>query len=126
MLTTILKPFDTFVFIATTSTSIILSLSGIGLIAMPISSDIACGLTIRNKVIYEIVMQKYIEHKKQNERDQQTNESFNKLYRKSLQDKVFDKNENESLCSFFTGYVVETRIEFFYKHQPKNKIKLFQ
>ena len=54
-----LKSFDTFVIIATTSSSITLSLTEIGLIPIPITNSIACGLTISNKVIYEITVQKY-------------------------------------------------------------------
>ena len=50
-LTTILKPFDTFVIFATTSSSITPSLTGIGLIAIPISTATACGLPISNEVI---------------------------------------------------------------------------
>ena len=71
-LTTILKSFDTIVIIATTSTSISLSITGIGLIAIPISTATACGLSITNKVLYEIVMQKYNKYKKQYERDHNT------------------------------------------------------
>ena len=48
-LNTILKSFDTFVFIATTSSFIILSLTGIGLIALAISNSTACGLSIGKK-----------------------------------------------------------------------------
>ena len=55
-LTTILKSLDTFVIVATSS-SITLSLTGIGLIA--ISSASACGLPIANKVIYEVIINKY-------------------------------------------------------------------
>ena len=51
ILNTIKKSFDTFVIIATTSSSIILSFTGSGLIVIPISSGTACGLTNRNKVI---------------------------------------------------------------------------
>ena len=58
-LTTILKSFDTIVILATTSTSIILSVTGIGSLAIPISTATACGLSITNKVLYERVMQKY-------------------------------------------------------------------
>ena len=50
-LTIILKSFDTIVIIATTSSSITFSLSGFGLIVIPISSSFACGLTITNKVL---------------------------------------------------------------------------
>ena len=63
-ITTILKPFDTFVIIAATSSSITLSLTGIGLIVIPISTATACGLSIGNKVLYEIITIKYNKYKK--------------------------------------------------------------
>ena len=83
-LTTILKSFDTLVIIATTSTSITLSLTGIGLRAMPISIATACGLSIGNEVMCEIIINKHNKYKKQYEKDQQKIKSFDKLYRKSL------------------------------------------
>ena len=58
-------------------------------------------------------MQKYNKEKKQYERDQNTIKSFDKLYRKSLQDNVIDKTEYESLCNFFTRYVDENKNESF-------------
>ena len=57
-------------------------------------------------------IQKY---KKQYERDQQTIKSLDKVYRKSLQDKVIDKVEFKSLCNNFTKYVDETKNESFFK-----------
>ena len=71
MLTTVLKSFHTFVIIATTSISLALSLTGIGLLVIPTSLGIACGLAISIKVVYGIVMQKHIKYKKQYEKDQQ-------------------------------------------------------
>ena len=121
-ITTILKSFDTFVIIAGTSSSITLSITGIGLIAIPISTATACGLSIGNKVLYEIIINKYNKYKKLYERDQNTIKSFDKLYRKSLQDNVIDKNEYESLCNSFTNYV---EMNLFYKYEYKNKIKFF-
>ena len=58
-------------------------------------------------------MQKYIKHKERYETDQQTIKYFDKLYSKSLQDNVIDRNEDESLCNIFARYVVETRNSFF-------------
>ena len=112
-ITTILKSFDTFAIIATTSSSITLSLTGICLIAIPISTATACGLSIGNKVLYEIIINKYNNYKKLYERDQNTIKSFDKLYRKSLQDNVIDKTEYESLCNIFTKYVDENKNESF-------------
>ena len=90
MLTTILKSFDTIVNIASTSNSILLSLAGMGLIFMPISTDRACGISIGNKVMYEIVTQKYNEDKKQFEKGQQIIEPFDKLDWKNLQNNLYD------------------------------------
>ena len=106
---TILKSFDTFVIIATTTSFITLSLTGIGLLAIPISTATACGLSISNKVLYEIIINKYNKYKKQNEKNQQTIKSFDKLYRKSLQHNLIDKTEYESLCNIFTKYVDENK-----------------
>ena len=82
-----------------------------GLIAIPISTATACGLSIGIKVLYEIIRNKYNKYKKQFEKDQQLNKSFNKLYKKSLEDKVNDKNEYESLCTIFKKDLDETKNE---------------
>ena len=58
-ITTILKSIDTFVIIATTSNSLTLSLTRISLIAIPLSTATACGLSTGNKVLYEIIKNKY-------------------------------------------------------------------
>ena len=95
-LNTILESVDSIVIIAATSTSITLSVTGIGLIVLPISAGIACGLSLANKILHKIIMNKYNKYKKSYERDQNTIKSFDKLYRKSLQDNVIDENKNES------------------------------
>ena len=87
-------------FFATTSSSITLSLTGFGLIVIPISTGIACGLSVSNKVIYEVILNKY-NKKILYEKDQKTKNSFDKLNRKSLQDIIIDKNQYESLCKIF-------------------------
>ena len=112
-LNTVLESIDSIVIIAATSTSITLSLTGIGLIVLPISAGIACGISLGNKILHKLIINKYNKYKKQYERDQQTIKSFDKLYRKSLQDNVIDKTEYESLCNIFTRYVDENKYESF-------------
>ena len=112
-LNTVLESIDGIVIIAATSTTITLSVTGIGLIILPISAGIACGLSFSNKVLHKLIINKYNKYKKQYERAQQTIKSFDKLYRKSLQDNVIDKTENESLCNIFTKYVDENKNESF-------------
>ena len=116
-LNTILESIDSIVIIAATSTSITLSVTGVGLIILPISAGIACGLSLGNKVLHKLIINKYNKYKKQYERDQNTIKSFDKLYRKSLQDNVIDKNEYETLCNIFTKYIDEKKMSLFYKNE---------
>ena len=80
---------------------------------MPISAGIACGLSLGNKILHKLIINKYNKYKKQYERDQNTIKYFDKLYRKSLKDNVIDKTEYESLCNIFTKYVDENKNESF-------------
>ena len=109
----VLESVDSIVIIGATSTSITLSITGIGLIVLPISAGIACGLSLGYKVLHKLIRNKNNKYKKQYERDQNTIKSFDKLYRKSLQDNVIDKHEYESLCNIFTKYVDENKNESF-------------
>ena len=92
-LNTILESVDSIVSIGAASTSITLSITGVGLIVLPISAGIACTLSLGNKVLPKIIINKYNKYKKQYERDQLTIKSFDKLYRRSSQDNVINKNE---------------------------------
>ena len=112
-LNTILESLDSIVIIEATSTSITLSVTGVGLIILPISAGIACTLSLGNKILHKLIINKYNKFKKQYERDQQTIKYFDKLYRKSLQDNVIDKTEYESLCNVFTKYINENKNESF-------------
>ena len=112
-LNTILKSVDSIVIIGSTSTSVTLSITGVGLIVVPISAGIACGLSLCNKLLYELVMKKYNKYKKQYQKDELTIKSFDKLYRKCLQDNIIDKVEYESLCNIFNRYVNENKNESF-------------
>ena len=90
-----------------------MSPTGIGLIAIPISTAIACRLSIGNKVIYGLTINKYNEHKKQYEKDQRKIKSFDKLYKTSLHVNVIDNNEYESLCIFVNNHLDQTENQSF-------------
>ena len=108
-LNTILESADSIVIIGATSTSITLSITGVGLIILPISAGVACALSLGNKILHKLIINKYNKYKKQYERDQNTIKSFDKLYRKSLQDNIIDKTEYENLCNIFTSFVDENK-----------------
>ena len=124
-LNTILESVDSIVIIAATSTSVTLSITGVGLIILPMSAGIACTVSLGNKVLHNLIINKYNKYKKQYERDQQTIKSFDKLYRKSLQDNVIDKNEYESLCNIFTKYLDENKNKSFINMNIKINLNFF-
>ena len=114
-LNTILETVHTIVIIGATSNSLTLSVTGFGLIILPKSAGIASTLSLGNKVLHKLIKSNYNKYKKKYERDQQTTKSFDKFYRKSLQDNVIDESEYECLCNIFTKYVDKTRKDYFLK-----------
>ena len=112
-LNTVLESIDSIVIIGATSTPITLSITGVGLIILPISAGIACALSLGNIILHKLITSKYNKYEKQYERDLQTVKYFDELYRKPLKDNVIDKNEYESLCNIFTKYVDENKNESF-------------
>ena len=109
----ILESLDSIVIFEATSTSITSSVIGIDLIILPISAGIACTLSLGNKVLHNLIVSKYNKDKTQYQKGQQTIKFFDKLYRKTLQDNLIDKNAYESLRKVFTKHLEETKNESF-------------
>ena len=95
------------------------------MIILPISAGVACTLSLGNKILHKLIINKYNKYKKQYKRDPRTIKSFDKLYKKSIQDNLIDKSEYESLCKISTKYVDEIKVKLFFKQEYKNKIKFF-
>ena len=70
-LNTILESVDAIVIIGSTTTSVTLSVTGVGLIVVPISVGVACALSLHNTVIYKIIINKYTKYKNHYEKDEQ-------------------------------------------------------
>ena len=58
-------------------------------------------------------MDKNNKYKKLFERYQQTNKSFDKIYRKSFQVNIIDNNENESLCNILLTLLMKQKTNLF-------------
>ena len=95
------------------STSTNLLITGIGLINLPKSAGFACCLSLGNKLLYKMILNKNNKYKKQSQKEQQSRKSFKKLYTKSLQDNLIHKSEYESLSNIFTKYFDERKNESF-------------
>ena len=87
-LNTILESVDSIVIITATSTSITLSIIGIGLSVLPISAGIDCTLSLGNKVLHKMIINKYNNFEKIYQKDQQTIESF------VIMQKIFARQHN--------------------------------
>ena len=122
---TIFESIDSIVIIGGLSTSRILSITGVGLIILPVSAGIACTLSLRNKVLHKIIINKYKKRKKQYEQDQQNFKSFDKLYRKFFQKNVIDETDYDTYVIFLLNMLIKTKMNLSYKQEFKFKIKLF-
>ena len=96
-----------------TTTSVTLLVAGVRLVVVPFSAPIACALAIVDKVIQKVFMIKHNKYKKLYEKDLLTLKSFDKLYKKSLQNFRIDESEYESFCNKFSKYVDQTKNECF-------------
>ena len=82
-----------------------MSLTGNGLIVIPISTATACGLSIGNKV--RLSETKIINTKNYMKKINKKLILLINYIENVLRDNVIDKKEFESLCNFFTKYVDE-------------------
>ena len=57
-LNTVLESVDSIVIIGATSTSITLSITGFGLIILPILAGIACTLSLGNEILHKLIINK--------------------------------------------------------------------
>ena len=100
IISTILKTYDKFVIVATTSTSATFSVIAFGFFVIPIPTRVACSLTFSNTVLFELFMPDCDENEIFDERAQQTNRPLVASYRKHLHDNVIDEKEKYVLDIF--------------------------
>ena len=102
-----------------------LSVAVFGLIVIPISSSLACGLTISNKVIYDIVMQKYNKYNKQHEKDQQLINFLINYIREAGRIILLNKQNMDLYVILLLGTLMKQKMNLFCKYEHETKIKFF-
>ena len=105
-LSTKLESVDTIVNIGATSTSITLTIIGIGLNILPIRAGIACTLSLGNKILHKKIINKYNKDKNNMKKIEKFKPSVKteKVYKIKI-----DKNECECLCKIFNKDVDEKK-----------------
>ena len=125
-ITTILKPIDSFVIIGATLTSVTLSVTGFGLAIVPISTGIACGISLCNKILHEIVMKKDKKGKKNYMRKIKKQLNLLIIYSENLYKIMGLIKMNTNLYVILLLKIwMKQKINLFHKYEHKNKIKIF-
>ena len=124
-LNTVLESVDSIMIIGATSTSITLSIIGIGLIILPISAGVACTLSLGDKLLHKLIINKYNKNKNNMK---ETNKQLNLLinYPENLYKIIWSIKLNMKVhVIFLLKILMKTKMNLFYKHEDKKKIKLF-
>ena len=124
-LNTFLESVDTIVIMRATSVLIFLSVFGFGLIVSPKSAGRACFLSLGNKILHKLIVNKSNKYKKQFGNNQETIKPFDKFYKKSLQDNLINKNEYESFVDILLNLCLIQKVNHFINLNMKEKLKFF-
>ena len=81
--------------------------------------------SLNDKILHQTIIGRYNKYKKKYQKDQQLIQSSDNLYRKSLQENIIEENDYASLCTTFTRFLHETKIDLFFEIEEKNKNKIF-
>ena len=103
----ILNTIDSVVIIGFTSTSITFSVTGFGIITIPIIPHIGCGITITSKIICEYLKTKEKSYLEKYTLSYNTLQDFRKLHQKALEDNVLDQNEYKRFTDMYVNYQIE-------------------
>ena len=100
---------DGLIIIGTTSASVVLSITGVGIIAVPITAGVGCATGILVKICSS-----YLKKKKQNCKlkyaiIQMTLDDFRQLFTTSLKDNHIDEKENDRFVNMYEKYRVASQ-----------------
>ena len=104
LVNTLVQGIDGVVVLGVTSTCITLSVTGVGLVVVPVASGVGAGLCILSKIVGEYLKRKEQKYIKKYTLAGKTVEDFCKLHTRSLEDNKIDLNEYNKLKETFTTY----------------------
>ena len=104
ILNKIILSIDAITVVGVTSTSITLSLTGVGLLTIPIASGFAAGLCVSGKILHGYFCSIQTKNEKKHSLATKTLVDFSSLYKNSLKDGVIDQDEYNKLIRTSTEY----------------------
>ena len=100
----LIQSFDGVVLLGVSSTAITLSVTGVGLIVVPIASGIGAGVSIISKILNEYLKRKEQPNIKKYTLAGGTLHDYQKLHSKCLEDNKIDLNEYNNLKQTYDTY----------------------
>ena len=105
----LINSFDGIIVIGTTSASISLSITGVGIIVVPIAAGVGCTTGILVKICSSYLKKKEQNYKLEYTIIQKTLDDFRQLYVTSLKDNHIDEKEYHRFVTQFENYQVASR-----------------
>ena len=120
LLTSILESIDIDGIISATTASVTLSVTGVGLVLVPISAGVACALSLGNKVLQKIVLNKYTRYEEQNYKDQQTSTPLRNYRRKFYEITEMIKMNIDLYVKISLNTLLKQKRNVFHKNKQKH------
>ena len=122
LINNIINSTDGFIIIGTTSTSVTLSITGVGIIVLPITAKVGCATGILVKICSSYLKKKEQNYKLKYTIIQKTLDDFRQLFTTSLKDDHIDEKEYDRFVNMYQNYRVASHVASFTKSQTKSHI----
>ena len=109
LINNLINSLDGIIVIGTTSASISLSITGVGIIVVPITAGVGCATGILVKLCSSYLKKKEQNYKLKYTIIQKTLDDFRQLYITSLKDNHIDEKEYQRFVTQFENYQVASR-----------------
>ena len=109
LINNLINSLDGIIVIGTTSASISLSITGVGIIVVPITAGVGCATGILVKLCSSYLKKKEQNYKLKYSIIQKTLDDFRQLYITSLKDNHIDEKEYQRFVTQFENYQVASR-----------------
>ena len=120
LINNLINSLDGIIVIRTTSASISLSITGVGIIVVPITAGVGCATGILVKISSSYLKKKEQNYKLKYAIIQKTLDDFRQLFTTSLKDNHIDEKEYQRFVTQFENYRVASRVASHTKSHTKS------
>ena len=122
LINNLIHSLDGIIVIRTTSTSVTLSITGVGIIVVPIAAGVGCATGILGKIFSSYLKKKEQNYELKYVFIQKTLDDFRQLYTASLKDNYVDEKEYHRFVTQFENYRVASQTASQSQSKSQNNI----